>query len=75
MHHTVQVPGILLDLFTHIVVDFHVEDVSYQVERILVVLDLRVKAGQVEAVGEVVFVDFAEVFVAAGRDKLRTRLC
>ena len=75
MHHTVKMPRTLLDLLAHIVVDFHVEDISYQVERILVVLDLRVKAGQVEAVGEVVFVDFAEVFVAAGGDELKMRLC
>lgn len=56
-------PRRFLDLFPHIIIAVEVEDVSYEVERILVVLDLRVKAGQIEAIGQVLFVDFAEVFV------------
>lgn len=36
----------------------------------LVVLDLGVEAGEVEAVSEVFFVDLAEVFVASGSDEL-----
>ena len=58
--------GRLFNLFTHIIVTVEVEDVGDEVEGILVVLDVGVEACQVEAVGEVVFVDFAKVFVTAG---------
>ena len=58
--------GGLFNLFTHIIVAVEVEDVGDEVEGILVVLDVGVEACQVEAVGEVVFVDFAKVFVTAG---------
>lgn len=58
-------PRRLLYLFPHIIVAVKVEDVCYEVEGILVVLDFRVKASEVEAVGEIFFVDFAEVFVAS----------
>jgi hypothetical protein len=71
MHQTVQVAGALLDLLAHVVVDLHVEDVGHQVQSILVVVHLRVKAGEVEAVCEVVFVDLAEVFVASCCYELR----
>ena len=74
MHHTVKMPRTLLDLLAHVIVDFHVEDIGHDVERILVVFDLRIKAGQVEAVGKVFFVDFAKIFVPAGGDELRIRL-
>jgi hypothetical protein len=37
----------------------------------LVVLNFGVEAGKIESVGEVVFVDFAEVLVATGGDKLQ----
>jgi hypothetical protein len=33
-------------------------------------VDLCVEAGEVEAVGDVLFVDFAEVLIAAGGDEL-----
>lgn len=36
----------------------------------MVVLDLGVQTCQVEAIGQVVLVDLAEVFVAARRDEL-----
>ena len=74
MNESVKMTRTLLNLLAHIIVDFHVEDIGHEVKRVLVVLDLRVEAGKVEAVGEVVFVDFAEVFVAAGRDELSTVL-
>jgi hypothetical protein len=64
MHKSVEMPRRLLDLLPHVIVDFHVENIGDQVERILVVLDFRVEAGQVEAIGEIVFVDFTEVFIA-----------
>jgi hypothetical protein len=53
----------LLYLFPHIIVAVEVEDVGYEVERILVVLDFSVEAREVETVGEVFFVDFAEILV------------
>lgn len=51
------------DLFPHIIIAIEVEDVGYEVERILVVLDFRVEACQIEAIGEVLFVYFAKVFI------------
>ena len=62
----VQVAGAAFDLLAHVVVDFHIEDIGDEIEGMLVVVDVRVKAGEVEAVGEIVFVDLAEVFVAFG---------
>jgi hypothetical protein len=53
----------LLYLFPHIIVAVEIEDVGYEVERILVVLDFGVEARKIEAVGEVLLVNFAEVFV------------
>ncbi len=56
-------PCRFLNLLSHIVVAVEVEDISHQVEGILVVLNVSVEAREVEAVGEVVFIDFAKVFV------------
>ena len=64
MHQTVEVACTVFNLLAHVVVDFHVEDIGHQVQGILVVVHLRVKAGEVEAVCEVVLVDLTEVFVA-----------
>jgi hypothetical protein len=63
MYQTIEMPRRLLDLFPHIVIAVEVEDIRYEVEGILVVLNFRVKASQVESVGKVFFVDFAEVLV------------
>ena len=63
-------PRCLLNLLSHVVVDLHVKDVGHKVQRILIVLDLRIQAGQVEAIREIVFVNLAEVFIASGRDEL-----
>ena len=71
VHQAVQVPRRLLNLLPHVVVAVKVEHVSNEVERILVVLDLGVEAREVEAVRQVLLVDLAKVFVAAGRYKLR----
>lgn len=57
--------GRLLYGLPHVVVAVEVEDVCDKIEGILVVLNFRVKAGQVEAIGEIVLVDLAEVLVAA----------
>ena len=66
MHQAIKMPRALLNLLAHIVVDFHIEDIRNQVEGVLVVLHFGIQAGQIEAVGQVVLVDLAEVFVAAG---------
>ena len=54
----------LLDLFPHIIVAVEVEDVRYEVQRILVVLNFGVQTREVEAVGQVLFVDLAEVLIS-----------
>lgn len=66
VHEAVQVAGGLLNRLAHVVFAVQVEHVRDQVQRMLVVVHLRVKAGQVEAVGDVVLVDFAKVLIAAG---------
>jgi hypothetical protein len=71
MHQPVKVACALLDLLPHVVVDFHVEDVGHQIEGILVVLHFCVQSSQVEAICEVVLIDFAEVFIAACCYELR----
>ena len=63
-------PGALLDLLAHVVIDLHVKDIRHQVQRILVVLDLCIEARKVESIGQVILVDFAKILVAAGRDEL-----
>ena len=63
-------PGRLLNLLPHLIVAVEVKDVGDEVEGILVVLDIGVEPCKIEAVGEVVFVYLAEVFVAAGGDEL-----
>lgn len=65
MHQTVQVASAFLDLFSHILVDFHVKHVGDKVECILVVLDFSIESCQVESVREIVFVNLAKVLVAA----------
>lgn len=64
-------PGRLFYRLAHLVVAVEVEHVRNEVERILVVLDLGVEAREVEAVRQVLLVDFAKVLVAAGRDELK----
>lgn len=66
----VQVAGRLLDGLAHVIVAVKVEDIGDQVERILIVLNFGVETRQVESVCEVLFVDFAEVFVTSGGDEL-----
>jgi len=59
----------LLNLLPDIVVAVKVEDIGDHVQRILVVLDFGLQAGQVEAVRQVLLVDFAEVLMAASCNK------
>ena len=70
MHQAIQMPCRFLNLLAHIIVAVEIEDVGHEVERVLVVLDIGVETREVEAVGEVIFVDLAEVFVAFYRDEL-----
>lgn len=56
-------PGRLLDGLSHLIVAVEVEDVGDEVQRILVVLNLRVEACQVESIRQIVLVYFAEVLV------------
>ena len=70
MHETIEVTSGLLDVLTHVILAVEIEDVGDQVEGVLVVVDFGVEASEVEAVGEIFFVDFAEVLVAAGGNEL-----
>ena len=65
MYQSVQMPRRLLNLFSHIIVTVEVEDVGYKIECILIVLNFGVQTREVEAIGEVFFVNLAEVFVAS----------
>ena len=53
----------LFYLVSHLLVAVQVKYVCDQIKSILVVLDFSVQPGQVEAIGKVIFVYFAEVFV------------
>lgn len=57
--------GRLLNLLSHLVITIEIEHIGDEIECVLVILDVGVEAREVEAVREVVFVDFAEVFVTA----------
>lgn len=70
MDQSVEMSSALLDLFPHVVVNLHIKDICDQVQRILVVLHFRVESCEVEAIREVVLVNFAEVFVAPRRYEL-----
>lgn len=70
MYQAIQVPCRLFNGFPHVIVAVEVEYICDEVERVLVVLNFGVQTSQVEAVGEVVFVDFAKVFIASGGDEL-----
>lgn len=66
VNEAVQMSCGFLNRLAHLVVAVEIKDIGDEVQRILVVLDFRVQAGEVEAIGQVFLVDFAEVFVAAG---------
>jgi hypothetical protein len=70
MNESVEVTSGFLDALAHVIFAVEVEDVGDQVEGVLVVVDFGVEAGEVEAVGQVFFVDFAEVLVTTGGDEL-----
>lgn len=57
-------PGRLLNGLTHLIVALEIEDIGDEVQCVLIVLNLSVETRQVESVGKVVLVNFAEVLVA-----------
>lgn len=61
----------LFDSFSHVIIAIQVKNVCYQVQRILIILYLRVEARKVKAIGKIFFIDLAEVFIPPGRDKLK----
>lgn len=57
-------PRRLFYLFPHVIVAVEIKDICYEVQRILVVLDFGVETRKVEAIGQVLFVNLAEVLIA-----------
>ncbi len=70
MNKSVQVASRFLDLFTKVVVRIEVKNIGHEVQGILIVSDLGVKAGKVETISQIFLVDFAKVLVSAGRNEL-----
>jgi hypothetical protein len=73
VHQPVEMTSGFLNLLAHVIIAIKVEDVGDKVKSILIVLDVGVEAGEIEAVGQVVFVNLAEILVAAGGDELEHR--
>lgn len=63
-------PSGFFDRLAHLIIAVEIEDIVDEVEGVLVVVDFGVEASEVEAVGEILLVDLAEVFIAAGGDEL-----
>lgn len=63
-------PRALLNRLPHLIVAVQVEHVRNQIQRILIVLDFRVQAREVESICQVVLVDFAKVLVSPGGNEL-----
>lgn len=70
VNKSVKVPSRFLDCLAHLIITVEVEDICDEVKCVLVVLDLGIESSQVESVGEVVLVDFAEVLISPRRYKL-----
>lgn len=66
----VQMTSGFLDRLAHVVFAVEIEHIRDQIKGMLVVVDLRVKAGQVESICYVLLVDLAKVFIAARRYEL-----
>lgn len=64
VYKSIEVPRRLLNRLSHLIVTIQVKDICDQVERILVVLDFGIEAREIKTISEVVFVDFAKIFVA-----------
>lgn len=70
MYKAVQVPCRLFNRLAHVIVTIEIEHIRHEIQRVLVVGNIGVDTGQVEAVRKVVLVDFAEILVAPRRDEL-----
>lgn len=70
MHKTIEVSSGFLDDLSHFVVTVEIEDIVDEVEGVLVVVNFGVQAGEVEAIGQVFFVDLTKVLIATGGDEL-----
>ena len=55
----------LLNLFPHIIVDFHIKDICDQIQCVLVVLNFGIETSKVEAVRQIIFIYLAEVLIAS----------
>lgn len=73
MYQAIQMASGLFDLLPHVVITVEVENVGDEVERILIILDLGVKPSEIEAIGQILLIDVAEVLIPARRDKLLKR--
>ena len=67
-------PCRLLNLLSHIIVTVQIKYISDEIESVLIILDIGIEPGKVEAICEIIFIDFAEVFIASRRDELCTDL-
>ena len=65
MNQTVEMPCTFLNLLAHIIVDLHVEDIRHEIQRILIVLYLRIEARKIEPISQIILVDLAEVLIAS----------
>lgn len=73
MHEPVQMPRRLLNRLAHFIVAIEIKYIRHQVQRILIILHFSIQPRQVKPIREVIFVDFAKVLIAAGRDELLTK--
>jgi hypothetical protein len=65
----------LLNGIPHVVVAVKIEDISDEVKCVLVILHVGVETGEVESIGQVLFVDLAKVLVATRGDELARHRC
>ena len=59
-----------LNGFAHFIFAVEIEDIVDEVKSMLVVVNFGVEAGEIEAVGEILLVNLAKVFIAAVGDEL-----
>ena len=65
-------PGSLLDLFAHVIIAVKVENIGYQVQSVLKILNLTIEAREVESIGQVLLVNIAKILIAARCNELNT---
>lgn len=70
MNQAVQVTRRFLNLLAQVIIRIEIENIRHEIERILIVGHLGVQAGQVEAIGQVFFVNLAEILIATRRNEL-----